>query len=255
MASLLAAILPTNPIYAQPINYNNFYIGASAGNRYSDFNDIKYSGTGIETLVPLAFPTVTGTVAASNFSSVVGSLEIGYSRSYKRFLLTSDVFINSAPKSASFKKLVPAVLETLPVETALEGSITPSFEYGLELKPGFLVTSKIALSAIIGYGRAPYKMTLSSLVGQTVYLPQDRYKAEETQKFSGERVITGIEIDYFISHSFGFNLIVKHIIHQGSDKLSFAKSGTAAHDAFQASGQLEGIGNSNLVLLGMRYYF
>ena len=250
---LILIISFVDSVMATPIRLDNFFVGASVG--YNWFHDLNYSGSGIETIVPIVFPKVTGRVPASDFSGLIGEGELGYTKSYKHFLLTSDVFIINATNSATFSKMIPATINTFPSETLVNGSVNPSCQYGIELKPGYSLTSKIVLSAIIGYGWAPYTLTLSSLVGQTVLEPKDRYKAQETQSFSGKHIITGIEFNFLLTHAIMLNLIFKHNIYQGSDKLSFTKSGTAFFDSFQASGELDGVDSTNLLLLGVRYYF
>lgn len=156
--------------------FNGFYLGAAAGGSFATGNQHLNESTtsGISavdsdgTVSPLASTIVPLNVAsAMKKNSVIGELFAGYEYSCNRFYLGGEIFVNDS--SYQMKNSVDTGINQNLFSNALQlvgsGDVDSkakisSFQYGVTLRPGILITPTSLLFARIGTTIANRKYTV-----------------------------------------------------------------------------------------------
>lgn len=269
---LAGAFLISSSVSAYTVcPFDGFYLGAAAGNSLtlSKIRDISTASVGIPILGPGGQFYSASSISTVNLkkNSFAASLFAGYGYSLCSFYLGGEIFVKQTHTGttqtdiAVFSQIIPGSTANLNVLSSVNTK-TKNTEYGLDFRPGYLLTDCSLLYA--RFGAAYNKITLTESLNfiadspgnfSTVALPSSESKSKEVLAY---RVGAGLEQKISCNLSVRFDYIFTRY-----GKITIDSSGgVAALNALagglattSAASSTTSKMNNHLGMIGLTYYW
>ena len=237
--------------------YHGFYLGATLGGAILE---ARQQGAAL-----VAEPIDTSTLPVNAQSQLFnhqfqGMFFLGYGKSWRRLYLGGELIAAASSHTAMNSKAHASIVEprVTNVSSAYDTTVKSStWQYGLDVRPGYLVTSRTLLSGRVGVSAAEIKANSSALgisnagVAGVLVVPQNtsvhRWKAAYR---------LGADLEQELSRK--VHLRIGYIF-TDYGSLSFNKTATALATGSFGPGTLNNTLSSHLrnhaVVLGLSYYF